>query len=365
MSRTSLLGGSLLVTFLSLLPSVLLYGQATNTSEWAFKSRGVVLVPSDLTWKDWPERASKAGLTTVSLHLSPSVVEKFVDSPEGKAFLEKCARLGLNVEYELHAMGELLPRNLFAQEPACFRMNEKGQRAADANLCVSSERALQIATTNMLRIAQKLKSSTGRYHFWGDDGAGWCRCPKCRDYSDSEQALLVENHLVLALRTIDPHAQLAHLAYHNTIEAPRKVKPAPGVFLEFAPIHRGYDRPLAEQYNGRDGLKLLEENLELFPVESAQVLEYWLDVSRFSSWKRPAKQLPWRRDVMAADAQTYARLGIRNVTTFAVYIDAEYLRLYGEPAAIQEYGEILRSIPAVREPTATPASQKKRTGARG
>ena len=74
----------------------------------------------------------------------------------------------------------------------------------------------------------------------------------------------------------------------------------------------------------------------------AIVLEYWLDVSRFSQWKRPGAKLPWRRDVLEADAQTYARLGLRHVTTFAVWIDADYVKRFGEPSAIQEYGETLR-----------------------
>jgi len=75
----------------------------------------------------------------------------------------------------------------------------------------------------------------------------------------------------------------------------------------------------------------------------AIVLEYWLDVSRFSQWKRPGAKLPWRRDVLEADAQTYARLGLRHVTTFAVWIDADYVKRFGEPSAIQEYGETCAS----------------------
>jgi hypothetical protein len=77
-----------------------------------------------------------------------------------------------------------------------------------------------------------------------------------------------------------------------------------------------------------------------FPAGSAQALEYWLDVSRFSQWKRPAVKLPWRRDVLAADAQTYAQLGLRHLTTFAVWIDADYLARFGEPP-LGEYGETL------------------------
>jgi hypothetical protein len=177
--------------------------------------------------------------------------------------------------------------------------------------------------------------------FWGDDGLPWCRCPKCRDYSDSDQALLLENHLLRHLRAWDPNAQLAHLAYANTLVPPSRVRPEAGVFLEFAPIHRRYDVPYAQQTGAeaRDTLRVLEANLQTFPVAQAQVLEYWLDVSRFSSWKRPAVELPWRPDVLAADLQTYRQLGIRNVTTFAAWIDAEYDRQFGAARPIQEYGE--------------------------
>jgi hypothetical protein len=314
----------------------------------AFTTRGVVLVPEDLSLADWPERAARAGLTTIALHhgASPKAVADFIGSPAGKDFLAKCARLGLQVEYELHAMRELLPRALSATEPALFRMNDQGQRTSDANLCVHSPRALATVTNNALHLARQLKPTTGRYFFWGDDGQPWCRCPQCREFSDSDQALLLENHLVSALRQLDPRAQLAHLAYANTLTPPKQVKPAPGVFLELAPIHRRYDTPYAQQTGpqARDTLKSLEENLRVFPADTAQVLEYWLDVSRFSRWRRPAVKLPWRRDVLEADAQTYARLGLRHVTTFAVWIDADYVKRFGEPDAIQEYGETLRDV---------------------
>ncbi len=311
-----------------------------------FQTRGVVLVPEDLTLTDWPTRAANAGLTTIALHhgTSPQAVAAFIESAGGKDFLTACSKLGLQVEYELHAMRELLPRSLYATEPGCFRMNEQGQRTPDANLCVHSPPALEIVTSNAVRLAQQLHPTTSRYFFWGDDGQPWCRCRECRTYSDSEQALLLENHLVAALRQLDPAAQLAHLAYANTLTPPQKVKPAPGVFLEFAPIRRRYDVPYARQtgFEARDALTALEANLRVFPAATAQVLEYWLDVSRFSQWKRPAVQLPWRPDVVAADAQTYAHLGLHHVTTFAVWIDADYVKRFGEPVAIQEYGNALR-----------------------
>ena len=156
--------------------------------------------------------------------------------------------------------------------------------------------------------------------------------------------MLFENHLVRALRGLDPDAALAHLAYANTLTPPRKVKPEPGIFLEYAPIKRRYDLPYEKQTapHQPDALSALDANLEVFPARTAQVLEYWLDVSRFSGWKRPAVKLPWRRDVLEADLSTYAARGIRHVTSFAVYVDADYRRRHGEPGFLGEYGESLR-----------------------
>jgi hypothetical protein len=308
-----------------------------------FKTRGVVITPNDVTLGDWQKRAKQAGLTTIALHPFPSTVLSFVQTDDGQAFLQKCHRLGLQVEYELHAMRELLPRNMFLKDKSLFRMNEKGERVPDANLCVRSPSALDIAAENALKFARSLQPTTGRYFFWGDDGQPWCRCHRCRDLTDSDQALLFENHLIKALRRLNPKASLAHLAYANTLSPPSAVKPEAGIFLEYAPIKRRYDIPYKEQTaaDQRDALSALDANLKVFPADSAQVLEYWLDVSRFSGWKRPAVKLPWRRDVLESDLATYGSRGIRHVTSFAVYVDSEYRQRFGEPTFIQEYGEAL------------------------
>src|SRR6185436_19312409 len=107
-----------------------------------------------------------------------------------------------------------------------------------------------------------------------------------------------------ALRAHDPAATLAHISYSHTLAAPVRVKPEPGIFLEFAPIARVYAHPITEREARTGGgapdpatnggyLDILAENLRVFGAASAQVLEYWLDVSRFSKWTRPAVKLPW------------------------------------------------------------------------
>ncbi len=333
-------------SFLAAVPAAALAGRAVAETATRFATRGVVLTPEDFTLADWPDRMKRAGLTTLGIHHpnSPRAVIDWIATDAGARVLEDRARLGLEVEYELHAMRELLPRDLFAREPGLFRMDERGEREPDSNCCPHSTRALDVIAENAVVIAGKLRPTTGRYFFWGDDGLPWCLCPACRGFSPSEQALLVENHVLRALKKLDPKATLAHLAYTNTLAPPRKVKPEPGVFLEYAPIRRSYDEPYERQTGPAraDGLPMLDANLEVFPADTARVLEYWLDVSLFSHWKRPAVKLPWRPDVLSADAASYASRGIRHVSSFAVYIDADYAHRYGEPDFIGEYGAILK-----------------------
>jgi len=342
MNRRTFLAGSLGLAAVSRLA-----GSSARAGDEprGFATRGVVITPDDLTLVDWPERAKNAGLTTIGIHhpSSPKAVVDWIKTDAGRRFLEACARLGIAVEYELHAMKELLPRDLFAKHPEFFRIDEKGNRNPDSNCCPHSIRAVEVIAENAGAIAGVLRPTTGRYFFWGDDGLPWCACPECKGLIPSEQALLIENRVVRALREIDPRASLAHLAYTNTLAPPRSVKPEPGVFLEYAPIHRRYDAPYARQSgpDQPDGLPSLDANLEVFPAETAHVLEYWLDVSLFSRWKRPAVKLPWRRDVLESDVATYGSRGIRHVTSFAVYVDDDYRKRYGEPTFLAEYGDAL------------------------
>jgi hypothetical protein len=64
-------------------------------------------------------------------------------------------------------------------------------------------------------------------------------------------------------------------------------------------------------------------------------------VSRFSGWKKPAVKLTFRPEVFRQDLAAYARRGLRHVTTFAVYLDADYVNRFGPPAEIGQYGRAL------------------------
>jgi len=306
-----------------------------------FRTRGVVLRPKDTLLTDWPELAKRAGLTTIASHPFPGTVIGLLKTVEGRRFFEQCREVGLQVEHELHAMGSLLPRKLFEKNPEMFRMDEKGNRIRAGNCCPSNPRALEIIAESAVEIAKALPSTTGRYFLWGDDMVGWCQCPKCRGFLPADQALMVVNRMGQALRRVSPNAQIAHLAYQSTLPPPRQIKPDEGVFLEFAP-NRSHARSYESQRKPGDfnTIEALDANLEVFPKETAQVLEYWLDVGRFSGQarsKQPVK-LPWNKDVFLADVESYRKRGIRHITTFATGVDPDYRALYGDLSFIDEYG---------------------------
>lgn len=308
-----------------------------------FLTRGVVVQPVDIKTWTWPEKAKEAGLSTIATHPFPRDIIKFVKTDAWQAFYDACRRKGVQVEHELHAMAHLLPRDLFKKDPSMFPMNKKGERIPSYNLCVHSKAAVEVVCENVVKFARLLPPTTGRHFYWIDDGRPMCRCPKCRGLSDSDQALLLENRMIKAIRRANPRDTLAHLSYHNTLTPPKQIKPEPGIFLEWAPISRRFDTSIGDRSarKGHHGqlLDSLTANIEVFGSKDAQVLEYWLDESLFyrANKRKPAK-IPWDRRVFLDDLNVYGKLGIRHITTFAVYVNGDYVKRFGEPP-LNEYGQ--------------------------
>lgn len=305
-------------------------------------NRGIVLTKPDLSLSDWPERAQRAGLTTIALHTKyPNEdLVPFVTSDAGKAFLDRCASLGLAIEYEMHAVPELLPRDLFMTNPSLFPSDVNCQRIPDGNLCVHNPEALAIAADNAIKLCHILRSTTDRYFLWpADDEGTWCQCACCQPLQPSDQALVLENYLVAALRSEFPNATLAHLAYTLTLEAPATIKPAPGIFLEFCPYYRRYDIPFDTPSDPTQAAHLaaLDANLAWLGTEGAQALEFWMDASRISGGMPPTKPLAFDDAIFRTDVATYHKRGVLDITSFGVLLDADYVAHYGDPP-IDPYG---------------------------
>ncbi len=336
----------------SALPAGRLMGaSAKQAAGREFSRRGIVLCARDLEQPDWPMLFKQADLNVLGIHLmTVAQFAEYAASPHGAGVLRQFEQAGVAIEFEHHVMSELLPRELFSQAPEMFRMDEKGQRIKQWNFCCSCDQAITTIRRNAEQMARRLPMRTGHYFFWPDDGAVWCKCPKCRDLTESDQNLIMANTVLEGVRRFDPKATACCLAYAQTLPVPRNVRPLEGVFLEFAPIHRSFEHPINSPKcaDNVKHLRVLEGLLAFFGTKGSQVLEYWLDASRFSGWKRPSKRIPDLTPCLDADMDFYRGCGFESVTTFGVYLDPDYWRMYGLPP-IAEYGRAARgSGPAKR-----------------
>ncbi|HOX39014.1 MAG TPA: DUF4838 domain-containing protein [Candidatus Brocadiia bacterium] len=310
-----------------------------------FDARGVVLELGDFTL-DWPALAARAGLNLIGLHKPESEMPSLAGSPRGIDLLERCAGNGISVETEIHAISHLMPRDLFAAHPEWFRLDQwTRRREPDFNLCPSSKEALKRVADAAADWAAHVPSTTGRFYFWPDDNRSWCHCDSCARLGDSDQALIVANAIATAIRRVMSEARVAYLAYMGTLEPPCEIRPEKGVFLEFAPYRRCWKHPISSRdcAVNRRQTEVLESLLNVFGTGGAQILEYWLDVSLFSGYRRPAGKLPPNCDVLKDDLRFYHSLGIRRVTTFACWLDAEYAGKFGD-ADVMRYGQCFKEL---------------------
>jgi hypothetical protein len=324
-----------------------------NNIEKTVCRKGIAVYPDDITSigiKKYVGIMKTAGLNLLGIHgfndeETPAKIKSFIESSDGRMLYEECKKNNIDIEFETHAIHILLPRQLFGEHPEYFRMDEKGIRRNDLNMCFSSDGAYSEIKKNITEMVKWLRPTTNRYFFWTDDGMnGYCHCDSCKKYSESEQALIYENRLLKMLREINPAATLAHLAYNNTYQAPSKIKPSGGIFLEYAPIDRDLSKPVPENH-----VLHLANNLKVFPAQTAHVLEYWVDVSKFSGWdKDHLVKIPWNMENCKRDAGFYKSLGISSITSFAVWLNKDYFEQYGEDTAVKvicEYGTALDGKP--------------------
>ncbi|MDA1190631.1 MAG: DUF4838 domain-containing protein [Candidatus Poribacteria bacterium] len=310
-----------------------------------FERRGIVLLPSDLegmveTWVEW---LVEAGLNLLGIHCDPDTAVAFVESEDGEMLLRLAERRAIDIEFEMHALRSLLPREEFERHPHWFRMNESRERVPDVNLCSANGNALDHVADRAVSYAKRLPTTTNRHYYWADDAQPWCACPDCANLSPSDQNVRVMNAIADALTAWESDAQLAYLAYWNTLEPPSQVEPSSALFLEYAPIKRNSALPLndpTDPANTEHAATLLRLT-RAFDMPRAHVLEYWMDVSRFSNWKRPGIELPFYGEAIAEDVAFYESLGFRSATSFGAWIDAEYIERFGKPP-ISEYGRLLR-----------------------
>jgi len=312
---------------------------------------GIIIHPEELT-DQMLEILAKTNINVLGLHpVGGPDADKSIDrllvllkSEEFQERLAKVRAMGIEVEFELHALAWLLTRDFFNVHPEWFRMDENGNRVNDFNMCVSNEEALDYLSHRTAELTALLKSDTHRYHYWSDDVDGtFCNCEKCKKYGPSDQALIIYHAMLKGIREVDPEGKQCFLAYHETNIPPKTVKPEEGIFLEYAPMWSNtkvpmYDETCEVNQKFNASIKPL---ISYFGKKDAQMLEYWLDNSMFSNWTKPPKKITVCTDTIQKDITYYRECGFDHITTFGCYLSDDYIELHGMPPIV-EYGDCFK-----------------------
>ena len=314
--------------------------EGTFRQEPSFSRRTVILGQDALhdEWPAWMEWASRNRLNDIFFHdtppsrldrgehMRPATAEGIADDgagwlverwdADGPAIRQAAAQRGMTLQFGGHYLPMLLPRARFAEHPEWFPLRD-GVRDGRYNLCTSS----QEARTELVRGARAFFerfAGASVYHAWADDirGGGWCACPDCARLSPSDQALIATNLLADALAALEPHARIAHLAYHDTVQPPSATRPQPNVTMLWAPRERCYAHGIDDERCFRNSQQYWPAYSGLLPLfdndsERVQLFEYYSDAILFKGLGPPHLL------TLPADARAYSS-GAENMQNLMV-----------------------------------------------
>ncbi|HLI78791.1 MAG TPA: DUF4838 domain-containing protein [Candidatus Binataceae bacterium] len=227
---------------------------------------------------------------------------------------------GIGVEYGGHVLQILMPRDQFELHPEWFPATKDGSRTPKGNLCVSNADAVRLACEGALNYVREYPESE-LLHIWGADvrDGAWCRCANCKKLSPQLQYMKIVNAVAAAYENAG--VPVAYLAYHDTVDPDRKLRPLPNVWFEWAPRERCYIHAIDDPdctINPRY-FESLKRYLEIFEGRG-HVFEYYADAILFGGlgFATPG--------VIGRDLRAYKGLGIDSISnlTFGAYSALAY-----------------------------------------
>ena len=288
-------------------------------------------------WRDWVEWASRNRYDDIFFHdTPPSRLERPEPRPathegmleagggwmferwdeDGAAIREALAERAMTLQFGGHHLRALVSRDAFAEQPEWFPLRN-GERSPRYNICTSSEGAMARLREGATAFATRF-AGADVYHLWADDirGGGWCACDRCAALTPSDQALRATNAVAEAVATVSPAAQVAHLAYHDTLLPPTSVEPAANVAALFAPRERCYAHAIDDDSCPRNR-EHWQPFLEIAPAfgndsRRLHVFEYYSDAILFKGLA------PTHAATLPRDMAAYAAVGAGNVQNLMV-----------------------------------------------
>ena len=306
--------------------------------------KSIIILKEDLCI-EWLNVLKKADIDTLGLHfvVTENTLEDFLKwVGENRGLIKQFEDAGIFIEYEVHAVGQLLTKAHFSVHPEYYRLDENGVRNPDYNLCPSNKDALALVSDAAYKMAAFLQQKGHRYHIWMDDKELFCHCESCQKLSLADQNLLCMQAVLEGLKRYDKDAKLCYLAY-GAIFNPPTLPVSKDLFLEFAPMSRDLTKPITKDAD-RKVREDLEGLLRVFDPSEAEILEYWLDESLYSGYNRKnVKKIPFQGEITKQDLAYYKSQGVGFIKTFGAYVDKSYFERFTDED-ILAYGKLFSEI---------------------
>ena len=131
------------------------------------KKQGIIIHPEELT-EQMLELLKNTNINVLGLHPAGGRnaarnLENFLLLMETEEFqnkLQEVRKLGILIEYEMHVLSWLVPRELYADVPEWFRMNQEGKRVNDYHVCVSNPEVLEYISQRTEQLTKCLTFGT-------------------------------------------------------------------------------------------------------------------------------------------------------------------------------------------------------------
>ncbi len=145
---------------------------------------------------------------------------------------------GGHVDYDglfVHTYNTLVPPGQYWQEhPEYYMQTPEGNRSPQ-QLCQTHPDVLRIATENLLAILEK-HPETEIVEVSPNDGGQHCHCPNCKAIDDangspSGSLITFVNAIAEAVEKVRPEVMVSTLAYLDTVDAPKLVRPRHNVVV--------------------------------------------------------------------------------------------------------------------------------------
>ena len=222
---------------------------------------------------------------------------------------------GGSVDYALfvHTYNTLVPPDrYFASHPEYF--SELGGKRQPVQLCLSHPDVLTLALAKVRQVLRERPHSE-IISVSPNDGTGYCECAACKAFDDAEGTragtlLRFVNAIADSIRDEFPGVQVSTLAYLDTYQPPKTVRPRPNVAIQLCTDRHAWSRPFLSV----DETESFQQAMKAWQAMGA-VTHIWDYTTNFSHYLAPMPNWP----VVTPDIRFYVAHGARGVMLQGAY----------------------------------------------